>query len=792
MTWQELEQSDKELILEYDEKYDKASNEELRDLCINGDATALYELASRYFLGCDGVEQDHKRALELYWRVLQKQRHVGAVNRIGQLYEEGTAGEANASECVKFYEIGSHWGGDKATERLGLLYENGNFVEKNLDKAAELFQLSIYQGNKHAYFNLGDVYRKEEEYEKAKLCFEKAIEMAQEYYSYIFLGDFYADGMGVEKNEEKAFRMYQLAYEHGIKEDGAYYMGKMYFFGEGVSEDNAKAYQFFSEALELGTGEANYFLGLLNYLGEDENPVVEKNADIALQYLSAVPEGMQGKANERKGYICVKEGRIEEAKMYYEKAAALGNQQAVKALEKLNQTPADKHKEFMAYLMQANIEQLLEHYNRGVSEAAFLIARAYHYGEKGAVVDYEKAFSFYQKTIEQGGHGANNAYFDLALMYLDGKGVPQNTATAISYFEQTANKNFALSCTMLGEIYRRGKYAPIDMEKAVYWYTRGSELGQVTSEVCLAELYFQGKVGNKQELEKGIALLRSALDQEPEQYMACWYMANFLYTGVTENGKSIVSADIQLALKYFKIAAEGGYLEAYDKLGSIFSEPGSALYDYESAIKAYENGAQKGYVWSWAGLAMVHLLPEFRNEPLYNPNQGIQAAKQFLEKGDGSRGLKETVMELMMSYFDIKGEQEDFCRQEYLYLFSHLGNMGLAYTSEENRQKLTFLISEICRRITIMYCDDIVHGLDKIMELWTQLERICGKNSYIKNCAQGVLISNYTKLAEIHLSRQELEKAKQCFEKAAWNGSVEAEAQLRRFKTTMFGKLKFV
>ena len=77
------------------------------------------------------------------------------------------------------------------------------------------------------------------------------------------------------------------------------------------------------------------------------------------------------------------------------------------------------------------------------------------------------------------------------------------------------------------------------------------------------------------------------------------------------------------------------------------------------------------------------------------------------------------------------------------------------------------------------------------MDMFTQLELISERNSYIKNCSEDALLRYYFKIAEIHLSNRELERAKQCFEKAASHGSKEAEAQLRRFKINIFGKLKY-
>lgn len=616
---------------------------------------------------------------------------------------------------------------------------------------------------------------------------EKAVEEAQEYYAYISLGNFYENGDGIDKDGQKAYQMYEKAYQYGIKGEGAYYMGRMLFRGDGVPEDNAKAYQLFQEALGEDIQEANYFLGLLNYLDESENPVVEKNAETALRYLDAVPDDvqMQAIANERKGYICVHEGRIEEAKKYYETAAALGDTDAAEALARLEKKLEDQRREFIEYLRQsADINELLKYYEQGVNVTAFWIAHAYEYGEKGAEVDYAKALFYYQKVIEYG-IGAENAYVQLGLMYQNGQGVPRDVSTAISCFVKASDKSGS-ACCGLGEIYRRGDGVTVDVEKAVQWHNKGAALGYAQCHVSLCEMYFQGMIGNKQDAEKGIIHLRKALELDPNHASACWLMAQFAQIGVVENGKEMVAKDIKQAARYYQIAAEKGNAEAYEKLGEIYSEPGGLLYDYGMAVKCYETAAEKGRIWSWAQLAALNLLPEFRNETAYNPEKGVEAAKKFLELGDGSRGLKEYVMMMMLDYFQKRGEQlSDYSRQGYWYLFGHWGTMGLAYTTEDNKQKLTGVIHEVCRLLTVILLDcDEAHGLERVKEhVWKPLEEMAEKNAYLKSCAQVFLREYCIKTGELHLENGEMEDARYCFECAVRNGSEEAEKYLVRFRT---------
>ncbi|MBQ7776015.1 MAG: sel1 repeat family protein [Lachnospiraceae bacterium] len=785
----ELQSSTKPLVLEYDDKYDKTEINELIGYCEIGGSTALYELASRYRCGIDGVDKDDLKAVELYRKVLEYERHVAAVKYIGLAYKDGVFGEAYREKCLPWFELGSKWGGGSATEQLGLLYFEGEFVTQDYDKAIELFTLAINQGEKHAYFNLGDTHRIVGNYSKAKYFLEKSIEISKVYYAYILLGILYEDGNGVEQNLQKAFNMYHLAYQHDIVEDGAFNMGRMYFYGRGVPEDNIKAHQMFIEALEAGIVEANYYLGILNYL--DENAPVEKNAEKALEYLRNAPEHMQELSFEKMGYICEQENRLEEASEWYEKAAAMGNEQAAKSFKRLNRIDEEKHADFMRVLMNANIEQLLEYHEKRVVHTSFLIADAYMHGKKGAKINYSKAYQFYKEVVDKGYPGVENSLMGLADMYLHGYGVPKNVSLAIEYLENAAKNHFAPACAFLGETYRRGDGVPIDIEKAVYWHQQGAEGGMLVSHNCLSEMYFQGKIGNKQNIEEGLKHLNKVLAVEPENGTACWYMANFLYLGVKENGKLILEKDVPKAIQYFETAAKNGWVEAYSKLGDIFSDSDSAIFDYTFALECYGLALHNGYIWAAANIAAMHLLTEYQNQPDRNPQKGVEAAKVFLENGDGSRGLKEILMGMLIDYYEYCGYTTDYSQQGYQYLFNRLGNIGLAYTTEENKQRLTDIIELLIIKITVVYADEGMHGIEKVMNLYSQLENVFSRNSYIKAAGQGVLMKYYFKLGEIHLDNAELQAAKDCFEKAAWHGATSAEAYLRRFKTNIFGKLVY-
>lgn len=320
------------LVTEYNDLYENSSLEEVLKQADNNDPVALYELAYRYRCGDGGAEKDIPKSVELYKKVLEYQRNRCAMYRLGYMYREGAMGEENEKNCLTYFEAALELGDPGSAVQLGILYEYGNFVEQDYDKALELYQFAIDSGRKDAYFNIGEIYRYKNMIEKAFECYNIALEN-DNLSAALPLGWFYEDGIGVEKDEKKAFEYYKQAYEDG-NPDSTYYLARMYYLGRGTEESDAKAFPLLKEASEQGNKNANCFLGAMYGWGVEG--VVEKNIDIAMDYLSNVSEEFEVNAWYTKGRIYLSENNIEEAKKWLAKASEGGQEEARQILEQLS------------------------------------------------------------------------------------------------------------------------------------------------------------------------------------------------------------------------------------------------------------------------------------------------------------------------------------------------------------------------------------------------------------------------------------------------------------------------
>jgi TPR repeat protein len=88
--------------------------------------------------------------------------------------------------------------------------------------------------------------------------------------------------------------------------------------------------------------------------------------------------------------------------------------------------------------------------------------------------DYAHALAAWQPLAATGNAEAQN---NLALLYLDGKGVPRNLPEAVRYFQLSAAAGSALGQNNLGGLYRDGNGLTRDYGKAARWFAAAASQG---------------------------------------------------------------------------------------------------------------------------------------------------------------------------------------------------------------------------------------------------------------------------------------------------------------------------
>lgn len=319
------------LVTEYNDKYENAELAEVVARAEADDPVAIYELAYRYRCGDGGAPKDIVKSMELYSKVLEFQRNTGAMYRLGYACQWGDLGENRIMDCIAYYEAAIDLGDADAAVQLGLIYEFGELVPQDYDKSLELYFFAIDNGRKDVYFNAGEIYRYRALHEKAIEYYNIALENGN-IQAALPLGWYYEDGIGVEKDDRKAFALYKQAYEDG-NPDSTFSLGKMYYLGRGTEENDVEAFKLLSEASQNGYKDANCFLGSMYGYGVEG--VVEKDFEKALEYLSDVSKTYEVNSWYTKGCLYANAKMMDDAMTWLTKAAEAGDENAAKVIEQI-------------------------------------------------------------------------------------------------------------------------------------------------------------------------------------------------------------------------------------------------------------------------------------------------------------------------------------------------------------------------------------------------------------------------------------------------------------------------
>lgn len=222
--------------------------------------------------------------------------------------------------------------------------------------------------------------------------------------------------------------------------------------------------------------------------------------------------------------------------------------------------------------------------------AQLWLADTYFTGRNGGQ-NYAKAREWYVKAAEK---EARDAYFNLGVIYILGKGVEKEAQTGAAWLKKAALKGDVEAQYFLGQMYFNGEGITADHETAAYWWEMGAQREEKKSLYNLGLSYYHGQ-GVAADDVKAADLWRRAAEQgmkEARYNLAVMYdegrgvpqdrgkaLALFLQAGqeghplaqvalgwIYETGRSGVPVDILEAIRWYEMAAGQGMTEAKDRL----------------------------------------------------------------------------------------------------------------------------------------------------------------------------------------------------------------------------------
>ncbi len=217
------------------------------------EADALCDMGY-YFEKGMGVQPNKAAAYELYKKAAEAE-HAIALNNLGWMKENGWGTDKDIDGAISDLEKAAEMGVTLAMVNLGNIYEDGMRTgEPEYDKALYWYKKAAYLGNIKGAFNYANMYHWgrgcDTDYDFAFSLFAWLNKLGCDGTDF-YLGLYYQEGLGVEKDYNKALYYYQC----GAGKNDAYcwtQLGTMYGQGQGIEEDIPKAIECYRKAAELG------------------------------------------------------------------------------------------------------------------------------------------------------------------------------------------------------------------------------------------------------------------------------------------------------------------------------------------------------------------------------------------------------------------------------------------------------------------------------------------------------------------------------------------------------------
>lgn len=575
------------------------------------------------------------------------------------------------------------------------------------------------------------------------------------------LAQHYQQGLGVEKDSQKAMELYLRASDLGDLKS-KYNIGLMYLKGDGVSKDYDTAFKWLEEAAFKGNPFAQYTLGLIFEYGiadPKSNQKIEKDKKFArdMYSLSTVNEFEQAKTNladlQLSG-LFTEPMSVEQARRHhdeivelYESAVKNGVSRAELTLAYYYIESSDKEKQQWAFEV-AQREQ-----ENGNPFATFLLALMFDRGV-GVTQDEEQAIDLYKESVA---HNNPIAEFIMGTYYHDGKLVTKNENRAIdllhkaiktnlpfalynlavimhnkdpnSHFvpllKRAEQQNYMLAKLLLADYLVVHKKDQKSLRTAGQIYQQLAQLGYPEAQLKLAYMYDKGISFSPNYELAGHWYTLSA--QQGNKY-AQYFLANMYQVG------KLGEPDFEQAKSWYYKAAEQKMFQAIVAMGVVNE---TMAHNYQDALEWYQFAAKSNNPVTWFNLALMYEYGKGRDVDFdkayelyiegeakgYLPAQ-VQLAKLYYQ----GAGVKKDLY-IASSMFKKAANRNDPYAQ---YQLGYMYEQGLGV--EKNAQKA----SEYYKKAAAKGVDLAYVGLQRINQLSLQPKAEVKDNSAIEAKTESV------------------------------------------------------
>lgn len=526
----------------------------MTDAAFKGNAYAQYALGNIYrygFYSKDGfqvVEPDSSRAINMFY--------LSAANKYGPAQYElanllvrqqnqglGTTAKQNREKLVMSLYKGAATNG-VADAYLPMAYYDA--ISNNPTDQLRAFNIAsklVDEGDKHAALLLGMLYDR---------------------------------GIGTKKDPSRAIDWYLKAEPSAVK---SFIIGSKKLTGESIRENVSEAEKLLKQSADQGFTYGDLNLAILYkkqnkpFMYELQKAVNGENARAGMllaDYYLAQPNDVE---------------KTREAMSIYHRFAEKADPTAQMKLGYIfdQGLMGEQNRQLAAKWYKKSAQQ-------GQPIGQFLLAKLYQQGDIGNYPQYQKAQYWYGQAEDKLPRAALARGFVLDVFM-------NQYNKAMKSYKLAADAKLSLAYYNLGLIYQNGKGRPVDIKQSISWYEKAAEKGQPDAMAQLAKLNWTGQANGGQ--SKALALFKKAADLKHRD--ALYQMGLFAETGV------LTDFDMQQAVNYYRQAAQQGNQKANLALARIYQYGLTGHADMDKARNIYEQLAKNNNAFAQYQLALLDM-----------------------------------------------------------------------------------------------------------------------------------------------------------------------------------------
>lgn len=598
----------------------------LQGRAVLGDSTAQFTLGQMYQQGI-GTTKDVQQAIHFY-ELASAQQDLRAEYNLGLLYLEGQDIPADYQKAATILRDAAFKGNDYAQYALARIDELGYrnaagevVIPPNLEQATVMYDLAAANDYGLAKYRLAELLVREKNPKLTVAAKQARNKMIKELYQGAAVAGIEQAALplaffnAMDTNKKKQATAFEVAKKEANAENpaAALLLGLLYDRGIGTSVDQSEALNWYQKA-PLNT-VTEFILGTYFIQGvqlgkniEKGTQLLQQSADAGFSYAKfngAILKQQQGAPYLPELEKAYELGNSTAGLLLADASLSLANDnEQMKQARDIYQQVADKgDKEGqlkLAFMLEkglgGNVDVLEAEkwYNEAATQgqvvAQYLLGHLYQMGTLGSEPDYTLAKKWYSS--------AQNSYAPaaVALGFIYDT-VDDDYHHAFASYKLAVDQKDPIAKFDLGLIYEQGKGYPVNFDKAKVQYQEAADLGHRASMVRLANLYFNGLSG-----------------QRDEQQALEWYKKaaalgdrNALYQlGLLSETGVAMEFNFSDALRYYEQASEKGNAKASLALARIYQFGLGVVQDKQKAMGYYKALAQLGNAYAQYQLAIFN------------------------------------------------------------------------------------------------------------------------------------------------------------------------------------------